>query len=136
MHIRTKIAGIILGLIVAIIGTCFMSSNICTTSKNPTIVWGFVFLLLIGVLSSLFSWVIHGFISLSKMPEKIRERREAWKRKRIYRVKYPASYARLRHNKMNEIKLTIVAFFLLVGAMGAVLGICWLVGHVLKILIC
>lgn len=136
MHIGTKLAGIVLGLIAAIIGVYFIPADTCVTSKNPTVIWGFAFLFSIGVLSALFSWIIHGCISLSKILEKIREMRETRKQKRMDRMEYPERYERLRHNRMNEIKGGVVASLLLVGLIGGAVGLCWLVGYILKIFIC
>ena len=136
MHVRTKVAGVVLGITAGIVGVCFMPADTCSTSKNPTVVWGFMFLLLIGALSFLFSWAIHGFISLFKIPEKIREARETRKQKRIDRVEYPEHYARLRRNTMNNIKGGVIASLLMAGVIGGTVGLCWLVGYILKIFIC
>jgi len=136
MHFRTKVAGIVLGLVAGIINVSFMPADTCSTSKNPTVVWGFMFLVWCGILSLGFSYLIHGFISLFKIPEKIRERREARERERRDRKEYPEHYARVRRDRINSVKGTLLAGVFTAGVIGGAVGLCWLVGYVLKFFIC
>lgn len=138
MNIKTKIAGTILGFTAIFIGL-YVWPDICVPSKNPIpwplniIGWGFFYLLFSAAASVAFSYLIHGAINVFKWPRKIKGALEERKKNR---EKYPSYYTNRKKERVNEIRTGVLTIIIVVGALAAVGGACWLVGYIVRIFVC